>query len=88
MTDTDAPSNPELQDTLRLLEEADSRFKERARVLFQNRPQSWRHFLGLLCGFHFAVLIGRVTADLFFFGMHFTELNVVSIVATGVSGGR
>ncbi|KAK3346849.1 hypothetical protein B0T25DRAFT_521178 [Lasiosphaeria hispida] len=37
---------------------------EQLRLLFQNKPQSWRHLLQLLAGFHFAILSGRIYYDL------------------------
>lgn len=85
MPDDDAPSNPELQDAYRLIQEHNRRAKEKTRRLLQNRPQSWRHLLGLLCGVHFAVLIGRLGADLGFKGLRLTQLNVLSTVAVVVA---
>ncbi|KAB5576209.1 hypothetical protein GE09DRAFT_1215920 [Coniochaeta sp. 2T2.1] len=81
MSDVDAPANPQLQDAYRLIQEHNRLAKEKTRRLLQNRPQSWRHILGLICGTHFAVLIGRLGADLMFKGLRFNRLNILSAVA-------
>ncbi len=78
--DADTPFNPEFIETYRVLQEGYRRSKEQTRRLFQNRPQSWRHVLRLLCTFHFSILAGRFVGDLLFNGLQFSELNVLSAI--------
>ncbi|KAH6855076.1 hypothetical protein B0I37DRAFT_363869 [Chaetomium sp. MPI-CAGE-AT-0009] len=79
--DTDAPSDPQLREAYETIQEGYRRTKEQTRRLFQNRPQSWRHLLGLLCGVHFSTLAGRLGTDLIFHG----QLNVLPAAAVAVS---
>ncbi|KAK3293772.1 uncharacterized protein B0H64DRAFT_445008 [Chaetomium fimeti] len=85
IADADAPSDPQLREAYEATQEGYRRMKEQTRRLLQNRPQSWRHLLGLLCGLHFSILFGRLAGGLVFSGLHFTQLNVLSAAAVALA---
>jgi len=80
-----APLDPELRRDYDIIQNANRRTKEQTRRLFQNRPQSWRHLLRLLCAMHFTILFSRFVVDLFFWGPRATRLNVLSGAASAVA---
>ncbi|RMZ88044.1 hypothetical protein DV736_g4728, partial [Chaetothyriales sp. CBS 134916] len=82
---SDAFINSQLQSARSASQRFRSLMKKRNLVLFQNRPQSWRHLLGLLNGVHFATLISRLMTSWIFWGLHFTRLNVLSAVAVCIA---
>ncbi|KAK0646818.1 hypothetical protein B0T16DRAFT_414314 [Cercophora newfieldiana] len=84
-TDPNAPLDPELRRDYEIIQESNRRTQEQVRRLLQNRPQSWRHLLRLLCAFHFTILCGRFVADILFWGPRATQLNVISGTASAVA---
>ncbi|KAH8749109.1 hypothetical protein F5883DRAFT_581702 [Diaporthe sp. PMI_573] len=81
MDGIETTSDPQNQEAYRIIQQIRRQLKEQSRRLWQNRPQSWRYLLSLLCGIHFAILFGRLSSDLAFFGLRLTPLIMLGAAA-------
>ncbi|KAM7191242.1 hypothetical protein V8F20_009420 [Naviculisporaceae sp. PSN 640] len=83
--DPEAPTDPESRQAYEEIQTSYRRTREQYRRLWQNRPQSWRHLLNLLCGAHLTILFGRFIGDILFWGPRATELNKLSGTASVIA---